>query len=63
MKLEVLKKVRGGLLAGSVYALIMAGFDYVDGESFRIWRFLWNFSFFGIVMGWLTTYDINKRKK
>ncbi|MEH1006738.1 hypothetical protein VDP25_03265 [Winogradskyella sp. ECml5-4] len=53
----------GGLVSGIVYAGLMAGFDYYDGNEFKIWRFLWNFFFFGGVMSLLTGYNVRKQSE
>jgi hypothetical protein len=50
----------GGLLGGTVYAGIMAGFDYSDGENFKIWKFLCNFLFVGAFMSFLTHINLKK---
>ncbi len=53
----------GGLIGGTVYAVLMAGFDYSDGQDFRIWRFLINALFFGLFSGFSTYYNIKKNKE
>ncbi|WP_458626436.1 hypothetical protein [Winogradskyella sp. PC D3.3] len=51
----------GGLVGGIVYASIMAGFDFSDGQNFRIWRFIFNALIFGTFMGLMTRYNIKKQ--
>lgn len=51
----------GGVVGGVVYASMMAGFDYSDGQDFKIWKFIFHTSFFGIFMGFLTRYNIKKK--
>jgi len=53
----------GGLVGGIVYAVVMAGFDYYDGENFRIWRFVFNFLFFGTFTGFSTLYSLKKQSE
>ncbi len=55
--------LKSGLLTGLIYALLMAGFDYSNEQSFRLFRFIINFLFFGIFMGLLAFYNIKKTKK
>ena len=43
--------IMGGVVGGVVYASMMAGFDYSDGQDFKIWKFIFHTSFFGIFMG------------
>ena len=43
--------IMGGVVGGVVYASIMVGFDYSDGQDFKIWKFIFHTSFFGIFMG------------
>jgi len=54
-------KLKGGLYSGIAFALGMAGFDFVDGESFNVWKFIFNLCFFGFSMGLMTRYDFKKQ--
>ena len=45
-----------GIIAGTFYAGSMVGFDYYNGQDFSIWRFLFNFLYFAIIMGFMTRY-------
>lgn len=38
------------LLTGIPYGLIMIGFDLLDGDGFKLWKFLSLTFFFGITM-------------
>jgi hypothetical protein len=38
------------LLTGIPYGLIMLGFDLLDGDGFKLWKFLFMTFFFGITM-------------
>ena len=60
MKSQTKAIIKGGLFGGIVYALGMAGFDYVDGVNFNVWKFIFNSSFFGIFMGCMTCYNFKK---
>ncbi len=55
--------IKSGLFSGIVYAGLMAGFDYSDGQDFRIWKFIFHASFFGIFMGFMTRYNLRKQAK
>ena len=55
--------IKSGLISGVVYAGLMAGFDYSDGQDFRIWRFIFHASFFGIFMGLMTRYNFKSKKR
>ena len=61
MKSQTKSIIKGGLFGGIVYALGMAGFDFSDGESFNVWKFIFNSSFFGIFMGFMTRYNLKKQ--
>lgn len=61
MKSQTKAIIIGGLFGGIVYALVMAGIYYGDGESFNIWKFIFNASFFGIFMGFMTRYNLKKQ--
>ena len=41
------------LVAGIVYASLMAGFDYADGQEFKLYKFVFSFLFFGLFMGYI----------
>ena len=51
------------LIGGLVYAGLMTLFDYSSKQDFSIGKFLANFIFFGIFMGWLTQYNIKKQSR
>ena len=53
--------IKSGLFSGIVYAGLMAGFDYSDGQDFKIWKFIFNASFFGIIMALMTRYNLKKQ--
>ena len=55
--------IKSGLISGIVYAGLMAGFDYSDGQDFRIWKFIFHASFFGIFMGFMSRYNLRKQAK
>lgn len=52
--------LKSGLISGIAYAGIMAGFDYLDGQNFRIWRFIFNVLFFGVLIALMTRYNLKK---
>tara|TARA_B100000795_G_scaffold173880_1_gene131224 strand:+ start:918 stop:1118 length:201 start_codon:yes stop_codon:yes gene_type:complete len=62
MKAQTKSIIIGGLLGGIVYALVMAGFDLINRENFNLWKFIFNFIFFGISMTLMTRYSIKKSK-
>lgn len=51
------------LVSGLIYALLMALFDYSTGEEFKLMKFLFHFTFFGLSMGLLSRYNYKKRVK
>ncbi|WP_191859361.1 hypothetical protein [Hanstruepera ponticola] len=53
--------IKSGLFSGIVYAGLMAGFDYSDGQDFKIWKFIFHASFFGILMALMTRYNLKKQ--
>ena len=58
------KILKHGLFTGLCFAGLMTAFDYYDGNDFNIWKFLFGFLFFGIVMGHRdATVLKNKRSK
>lgn len=50
-----------GCINGIIFASIMTAFDWFDGESFKIGKFLFQFLFFGAAMGAMTGYSTKKR--
>jgi len=53
----------GTLIGGFVYAALMTLFNYSYRQDFSIGKFLANFIFFGIFMGWLIHYNIKKQSE
>ena len=53
----------GTLIGGLVYAALMTLFNYSYRQDLSIGKFLANFIFFGILMGWLTYYNIKKQSR
>lgn len=50
------------LFSGLIYAGLMAGFDYSDGNGFRIWKFIFYASFFGFFMALMSRYHYKKNE-
>ncbi len=63
MNTQLKSILTGGFVGGIVYAGVMAGFDYYDGENFRMWKFVFNFLFFGTFTGISTRYNIKKQSE
>ena len=63
MTIQTKAIIKSGLISGIVYAGLMAGFGYFDGQDFRIWKFIFHASFFGISMGFFTRYNLKKQAK
>ncbi len=57
------KGLISGFIQGLIFALGMAGFDYVDNQPFDSNQFMFYFISFGIIMGLTTVYSNNKEKK
>ena len=53
----------GTLIGGLVYTGLMTLFDYSSKQDFSIGKFLVNFIFFGIFLGWLIHYNIKKQSE
>lgn len=51
------------LISGIFYASMMAGFDYITGEEFKIWKYVFHFTFFGLLMGFFARYNHKKQFK
>ncbi|UMB60675.1 hypothetical protein MHL31_00335 [Lutibacter sp. A80] len=63
MKIQTKQIIKSGLLAGFIYALLMAGYDYSIGQDFRLLKFTINFIFFGFFIGILALYNAKKTNK
>jgi len=50
-------------LAGGIYASLMAGFTFYEKETFSIWRFLFNFIFFGAFMALFGLWEQKQKVK
>ena len=62
MNTQTKTRIKSGIMSGIGYAVLMAGFDYSDGQDFRIWRFIFNALFFGMSMGLMINYNFNKHR-
>ena len=63
MKTQTSAIIKSGLFSGIVYAGLMAGFDYYDAQDFKIWKFLFHASFFGIFTALMTRYNLKSQAK
>ncbi|UMB55113.1 hypothetical protein MKD41_06455 [Lutibacter sp. A64] len=63
MKTQTNSIIKSGLLAGFIYALLMAGYDYSNEQDFRLLKFIINLVFFGLFMGILAFYSNKKKNK
>ncbi|MCX7549173.1 hypothetical protein OS188_14545 [Xanthomarina sp. F1114] len=61
MNTQIKSIIKSGLFSGIVYAGLMAGFDYSDGQDFKIWKFIFHASFFGTFMALMTRYNLKKQ--
>jgi hypothetical protein len=52
-----------GLIQGSIFAIIMALFDYYDGTEFNIKKFIVHFVVFGGIMAFFQAYQMKKKNK
>lgn len=50
------------LFTGLSYAGLMAGFDYSDGNGFRLPKFIFNTLFFGLCMALMSRYAFKKNE-
>ncbi|WP_111682743.1 hypothetical protein [Winogradskyella tangerina] len=50
-KLPLQVRIKAGLIGGLIFALLTAGFEYVDDKDFSIIKFIIRFIIFGTVMG------------
>ncbi|MEP7197621.1 MAG: 2TM domain-containing protein [Saprospiraceae bacterium] len=51
------------LSSGLIYATIMVGFNYLDGNGFSWWRFILLGSGFGLFMSLISMYTYKKQNK
>lgn len=63
MKTQIKTVLISGLISGIVYAGLMAGFDYFNGQEFKIWKLIFNTLGFGLLDGLATFYIMKKRSK
>jgi len=55
--------IKKSVLSGFLYAGLMAVYENLTGEEFRIWYSIFNFLFMGTVLGILTRYEQKKNKE
>jgi len=47
-KIFTKKVIRDFLIAGGISSIIMTGLDFLGGDEFNPWKFIYYFLFFGI---------------
>ena len=57
------KLIKSSLIAGIAFAGVMVGLDYYHGHDFSIWKFIFNFLWFGLFIGLLNGYNPKKNRK
>ncbi len=63
MKTQIKTVLKHGLISGIIFAGLMAGFDYFNGQDFMIWKLIFIALFFGLLDGLATYYIMKKRLK
>jgi dipeptide/tripeptide permease len=63
MKTRTKSIIKVGLFGGIVYALVMLGFDFTAVKNFNVWKFIFNLSSFGILIGFMIYYNLKKQVK
>jgi len=61
MKKENKVLLKQFFISGSMFAVLMAGFYYILEDKFEIWRFLFHFITFGLIMGILSRKNYIKK--
>ncbi len=61
MKKQTKAILLSSFLGAITYSGGMAGFDYYDGEDFRIGKFIFNFIFFAFIMGYIAKRSFKKQ--
>jgi hypothetical protein len=62
-KLSVFTQIKIGIFSGLFFASIMAGFSYLNNESFSVNEFLFYFVCFGFFMAISFRYKYTKENK
>ncbi|NQX81550.1 MAG: hypothetical protein HRT66_06110 [Flavobacteriaceae bacterium] len=57
------RKIIGGIIGGITYAMVMAGFDYLDNKDFSITKFILSLILFGLFMSFWIVYNAGKTKQ
>ncbi|MCH2194316.1 hypothetical protein [Kordia sp.] len=63
MNLQTKQLLLYGVISGIIFAVMMAGFDYFNGEEFSGLKFIIHASLFGFFMAITDKYILNKKKK
>ncbi|WP_445712311.1 hypothetical protein [Flavobacterium sp.] len=61
MKPIIIKMIKTFLLTGLIYAVAIAGYDYFSGNEFKLGKFIFNASFFGLIMALISRKDYKKQ--
>jgi branched-subunit amino acid permease len=63
MENQTKKRIKNGVFIGISFAIGTAGFDYVNRENFDVYKFIFNFLFFGIAMAFIFRNTFKKEIK
>ena len=63
MKKESKVFLKQFFISGSLFAVLMAGFYYIIEDGFELFRFIFHFITFGLLMGFLARKDYKKKKE
>lgn len=63
MKITFKKFIVNCLINGIIYAGIMAGVDYHNGNGFRLWKFIFETIFFGLSMTLFSLFFFKKKNQ
>lgn len=61
MNTIIKQRIKTFLLTGLIYAVGIAAYDYFSGNEFKLGKFIFNASFFGLIMAILSRKDYKKQ--
>jgi hypothetical protein len=63
MKQHTKKIIKSSLISATIFSGMMLAFDYAAGENITLFKFIFQFIFYGSFIGFWTRYNLKKEKK
>ena len=63
MKTSTKKIIKLSLISATIFSGMMLAFDYATGENITLFKFVFQFIFYGSFIGFWTKYNLKREKE